>query len=602
MEIHREMAIKPGDEDYNAFIDTLDTFVEQQEFTDAEVKKVKKFIENNREFLFSDVLTPEVLTNRSALAEKLERLSEKIYHQPDSGSIFSRVTVYFKNLVSHLFQKQASRKECSDTLRHFVETIRRPPLPAEIWGQIIEQTMPKRELSDVVGKEGFSYPELSNTALISNEFYALAGNKMKRAINEQHISLKALGFSLQEAVKFAIENDLSSVNLIGYDVKDKEIEALTEGLTDLRHIYLWGGGIDDQIIVKLTEKFPDLETLALSGFKNFTTSMVDQIAIHLNDLRHLFINETDVSDDQINTLTQKFSGLETLDVSGCNKLTDRGFDAVAINVKDLRHLFLRNTRGVRDSSINALAQKFSHLETLDIYNSMALTDNGIREILEKLKQLRSLSLGDEFGLDVITPETLASVAKNMPNLKKLDIKGVSPYSVNDKTLNLLAESLTNLHVFSCRADGKNRGLVRFLKNNSDLKVLNLVLLDPGVTEDLNKLVAEIARLPMRLKAFDLSMNNDHIDLDAIAEIAKRQPELQSLNLRDCEMEKMRRVELDKALLLISYNLKELQHLDIGKSDTSISNVLGRVLRRLPKLKSFYCGTGMYEGDQLEKLK
>jgi len=520
--------MEPVDKNYDAFIGELNEFAGKQEFTDAEVEKVQEFIEENREFLFSEVRPHEKKPQeRTDLAEKLEQLSEKIQHQ--SRSIFSRITGYFK--------KPASREACGDTLRHLAETVRRPGLPAEIWKEIADATLSEREPLEAIGAREFINPGLGNIALVNKNLNISSADMKKAALEKQHISLRALGFSLQEAVDFAIENNLSSVNLSGYDyqVTDKEISALTEGVKKLRHIFVSNSEIRDVAVENLTKKFPGLETVAIQDCPALTKQAVDSLTENLKDLRHLFINGREVDDEGMDKLTKKFSNMETLDISGSYTLTDVSVIQISERLKRLRTFVLNDCRRMSDNpdpnSPLTMEPSFS---------------NGILPVIAaNMPQLERLGIR---GMDV-NDASMIELVEKLPHLQALYFDA---FTLTEKAFGKMAEKLTDLQSFACRgANFPSDAIVRIVKNNPNLRLL--VLTDSRGT--INQSLSEIARLPLDLEV--LNLFGSDVNDEAMISIIKGQPGLKALNLRRCHR------LTDQTAFAIADHLKKLKDLDLG---------------------------------------
>jgi len=79
-------------------------------------------------------------------------------------------------------------------------------------------------------------------------FFQVLQSEKTRLINNCHFPLRALGFkTAKEAAAFAIKNELTSVNLVGYknEINDALIQDLTEQLPNLRHLFIPHANISD---------------------------------------------------------------------------------------------------------------------------------------------------------------------------------------------------------------------------------------------------------------------------------------------------------------------------------------------------------------------
>jgi len=83
--------------------------------------------------------------------------------------------------------------------------------------------------------------KLYDAASVCSLFSEIVKREKPRLINKDHLSLKSLGFNTaEEAVAFAIEKKLTSVNLTGYgqEINDALIEKLEKNLPGLQHLFI----------------------------------------------------------------------------------------------------------------------------------------------------------------------------------------------------------------------------------------------------------------------------------------------------------------------------------------------------------------------------
>ncbi|XP_071737504.1 F-box protein At3g58530 [Rutidosis leptorrhynchoides] len=129
-----------------------------------------------------------------------------------------------------------------------------------------------------------------------------------------------------------------------------------------------------------------------------------------------------IEDQHLEILRNKFSGslnnLEHLNLNGCQKISDKGIEAitgvspslkifsiywnvrvtdVSIShlVKNCKHIVdlnLSGCKGISDKSLQMVSENYQHLESLDITRCIKITDGGLQHILVNCSGLKSLNL------------------------------------------------------------------------------------------------------------------------------------------------------------------------------------------------------------------
>lgn len=132
--------------------------------------------------------------------------------------------------------------------------------------------------------------------------------------------------------------------------------------------------------------------------------------------------------------------LESLDVSCCRKMTDKGLVAVASGCHNLRKLELFGCRFVTDGLFQALSKNCSHLEELGLSGCVNITDTGLSNLMEGCRCIKSL---DVSKCNKIGDPGVLQIA-NVCSASLRTLKLLECYSVSDISLLSLANSCHNL--------------------------------------------------------------------------------------------------------------------------------------------------------------
>ncbi|KAJ3674581.1 hypothetical protein LUZ60_005197 [Juncus effusus] len=168
---------------------------------------------------------------------------------------------------------------------------------------------------------------------------------------------------------------------------------------------------------------------------------------------------------------ESLKGLETLNLNACQKITDKGIEAITIicpnlnaislywnvgltnesikhivkNCKHIIDLNLSGCKNITDKSMLLIADKYPNLEKLNITRCIKLTDNGLLQILTKCSFLQSLNL---YALSSFTEKVYMKMGL-LNNLIFLDLCGAQ--NLTDEGLYCIAqcENLISLNLTWC---------------------------------------------------------------------------------------------------------------------------------------------------------
>ncbi|KAJ6816124.1 leucine-rich repeat receptor-like serine/threonine-protein kinase [Iris pallida] len=162
----------------------------------------------------------------------------------------------------------------------------------------------------------------------------------------------------------------------------------------------------------------------------------------------------DIEDEHLAHLTRKacdsLQCLESLNLNGCQKISDKGIEAVTsccpklksfsiywnVRITDLsiQHLVkncrqiidlnISGCKNISDRSLYLIADSYQELQVLNITRCVKLTDDGLKQILLKCTSLQSLNLYADSSFTDLAYEKIGSLA----NLKFLDLCGAQNLS------------------------------------------------------------------------------------------------------------------------------------------------------------------------------
>uniref|UniRef100_A0A1B0FKA9 Uncharacterized protein n=1 Tax=Glossina morsitans morsitans TaxID=37546 RepID=A0A1B0FKA9_GLOMM len=293
---------------------------------------------------------------------------------------------------------------------------------------------------------------------------------------------------------------------------------------------------------------PALNSLNLSGCFNVTdVNLGHAFSVDLPNLKILDLSLCkQITDTSLGRIAQHLKNLQTLDLGGCCNITNTGLLLIAWGLKKLKHLNLRSCC-ISDQGIGhlaglnkATAEGNLELEFLGLQDCNRLSDEALGHIAQGLTSLKSINLS--FCLS-ITDSGLKHLAR-MPKLEQLNLNSCD--NISDIGMAYLTESGSNLNSLD----------VSFCVKISD------------------QALSHIAQGLYQLRS--LSLNHCQITDQGILKIAKALPELEHLNIGQCEG------ITDKGLQTLAEELLNLKTIDLYGCNKLSSKGID-VIVKLPKL-------------------
>ncbi|KAF7818919.1 F-box protein [Senna tora] len=183
----------------------------------------------------------------------------------------------------------------------------------------------------------------------------------------------------------------------------------------------------------------------------------------------------DIEDTHLILLKSKcldsLQGLQSLNLNGCQKISDKGIEAITSccpqlkcfsiywnvrvtdaglihlvkNCKRVVDLNLSGCKNISDRSLEFVADNYSDLESLNLTRCIKLTDAGLKQVLHKCLSLQSLNL---YALSSFTDEAYKKISL-LVHLKFLDLCGAQ--NLSDEALSNISKckNLVSLNLTWC---------------------------------------------------------------------------------------------------------------------------------------------------------
>ncbi|MCE2680486.1 MAG: hypothetical protein LW629_08595 [Burkholderiales bacterium] len=171
-------------------------------------------------------------------------------------------------------------------------------------------------------------------------------------------------------------------------------------------------------------RFPFLKQVQLVG--QIPDEVVEALARKAPNLNCLDLRESELFEEDILTLmAQRFPGLTSLNLSGCDEITDQGLKDIA-GFERLTVLDLSNCTDITDQGLAELP-RLNFLNVLNLSGCDRITDTGLAH-LARLDALVSLDLSGCFDLTDIGLLSLNRL-QNLKYLNLTDCEKITPAGV-----------------------------------------------------------------------------------------------------------------------------------------------------------------------------
>jgi hypothetical protein len=233
----------------------------------------------------------------------------------------------------------------------------------------------------------------------------------------------------------------------------------------------FGQDITDELLKKITSKFPKLESFTLTkGWYSLPSFMKTWSLIQQQSLNYLeFSHYTELTNDMLLPIFQSCHNLTSLKLIHCPRITDSSISYLSkYRGNNFKNLFIHHNYNISDQGMEILAKNCENLLTINLLECPKITTKSLNEIIKNCKKLMEfygsfnhrltndivgcfnntfenknlLVFGNRFVClnntqisKTIDSSILFKLSTKLPNLRKLDIrypiKNVNP-SVSEK--------------------------------------------------------------------------------------------------------------------------------------------------------------------------
>jgi len=163
-----------------------------------------------------------------------------------------------------------------------------------------------------------------------------------------------------------VENCKKLEQLFASKISVDNISKTLQNCPNITHLSLDNSNINDDELLQLIQKYPRLQVLNLYGNMNITDKSIIELAL-------------------------KCTQISFLNLSWCYHISDESIIAIATHSKKLVYLELNNT-AITDVSVNALMENCSTLKVLSFHYCSKLSESIISKLRDKYYNTRIADL------------------------------------------------------------------------------------------------------------------------------------------------------------------------------------------------------------------
>lgn len=250
----------------------------------------------------------------------------------------------------------------------------------------------------------------------------------------------------------------------------------------------------ERLIAALSlERYHNIKTINLE----FARDVEDEHLIQLKALGPLLSLQTlnlngcqKISDKGVEAMTSVCPGLRELSMYWNVRITDLSIKHLLKNCRHVTTLNLSGCKNISDQSLSMIADNYPELQVLDITRCTKLTDVGLRKILHRCNSLQSLNLYAVSSFTDKAYENLSFLAR----LRFLDLCGAQ--NLSDHGLSCIArcKNLVSLNLTWCVLV-TDKGVMAIAQGCRSLEFLSLFGI-VGVTEKSLEALSEFCSISL----------------------------------------------------------------------------------------------------------
>ncbi|KAJ8448549.1 hypothetical protein Cgig2_012193 [Carnegiea gigantea] len=208
--------------------------------------------------------------------------------------------------------------------------------------------------------------------------------------------------------------------------------------------------------------------------------------------------------------SSSLENVEILNLNGCQKISDRGIEAIASACLNLRvfSIYWNVRYNLSDKSMQLIADTYQELESLNITRCIKVSDQGLQFVLRKCSLLQSLNL---YALSSLTDDAYKSISL-LGRLRFLDLCGAQNLSDQGVACVAICRNLASLNLTWC-VRVTDVGVISIAEGCTSLELLSLF----GIVGVTDKSLEALARSCSKtLKTLDVNGCVNIKPLSAIA--------------------------------------------------------------------------------------
>ncbi len=179
-------------------------------------------------------------------------------------------------------------------------------------------------------------------------------------------------------------------------ITDKVMRNLYQMEKDVKSLNLSScDAITDLGFVPLGKYWPNLESICLGGCKNITVVGLRSLALNCRKIRRISFVDYEIDDAGLRIIAASLVDLETIDLTGCLKVTDRGLSEIAHCCTKLKTMKLGGCYKLGESGIWAFREVGScctNLEEIDLSDVTYLSDKGLLLVAKRCLLLKKIHI------------------------------------------------------------------------------------------------------------------------------------------------------------------------------------------------------------------
>lgn len=391
----------------------------------------------------------------------------------------------------------------------------------------------------------------------------------KLLIIRSSVSGKALAALIKAACNVNKMNVISCNNL--QDLAPSDFQEID--LSKLESSEISISNMPGSALLTLLKKAINLEFLKIWRVNTFQDlAPGDLQGINLSKLKTLILDDLNISGRALMTILETGSNLELLNISNYEEFTNlTPEDLQTIDLSKLKKLQLFSLK-IRDDVIAALLKKSNNIEELYIrdVDMTNLTLDYLQDL--KLKNLKKIQINDS----KLSAEIVYALLKKASNVEELILE--NNRSKNQKLNDLILYDFTGVNLrklkkirlftpelssmTSSYVPGMKVAISALLKSSPNIEELDL-----RYSKDLQDLTSDNLKGVNLNKLTKIDLNASEVSVDGIIALLKLTPNIEELNLRCCDLQKLTSNNLQ------GLNLSKLKKLNLNRSNISAKTLI-----------------------------